>query len=152
MVFIFPPYAVIFIAGLLISITLSIIAWGRRPAPGALLFALFVLAGAAWCFFWILEIGSPLISSKVLWAKLENIGILATGVLWLAFVLDYTGNPWWRRPRNLILLSAIPVITLLLVWTNEWHGWYYSNIYNSTGTFGEVTVWQHGPWFWLSSV
>jgi len=152
MVFIFPPYTIIFIAGLLISITLSIIAWGRRPAPGALLFALFVLAGAVWCFFWILEIGSPLISSKMLWARLENIGILATGVLWLAFVLDYTGNPWWRRPRNLILLSAIPVMTLLVVWTNELHGWYYSDIYNITTTFGEVTVWQHGPWFWISSV
>ena len=152
MVFNFPSYTVIFVAGLLISISLSIIAWNRRPAPGAALFALFVLAGAVWCFFWILEIGSPLISSKILWAKLENIGILATGVLWLAFVLDYSGNCWWRRPRNLILLSAIPVMTLLGVWTNEWHGWYYSNIYNITSSFGEVTVWQHGPWFWISSV
>jgi len=152
MVFIFPPYTVIFIAGLLISVVLSIIAWNRRPAPGASLFALFVLAGAVWCFFWILEIGSPLIANKILWARLENIGILATGVLWLAFVLDYTGNPWWRRPRNLILLSAVPVMTLLGVWTNELHGWYYSDIYNIANPFGEVTVWQHGPWFWLSTV
>ena len=151
MVFIFPPYTIIFVAGLLISITLTIIVWNRRSAPGALLFALFVLAGAVWSFFWILEIGSQLISSKILWAKLENVGILATCVLWLAFVLDYTGDPWWRRPRNLMLLSAVPLITLLLVWTNEWHGWYYSNIYNITGAFGEVTVWQHGFWFWISS-
>jgi len=152
MVFIFPPYTAIFIAGFLISITLCIIVWNRRPAPGAMLFALFVLAGAVWSFFWILEIGSQLISSKILWAKLENTGILATGVLWLAFVLDYTENPWWRRPRNLILLSAIPAISLLLAWTNEWHGWYYSDIYNITNSFGEVTVWQHGFWFWISSV
>ena len=152
MVFIFPPYTIIFIAGLLISITLAIIVWNRRPAPGALLFALFVLAGAIWSFFWILEIGSPLLGSKILWAKLENIGILSTGVLWIAFVLDYTGNPWWRRPRNLILLSMAPLITLLLVCTNEWHGWYYSNIYNINTSFGEVTVWQHGWWFWVSSV
>lgn len=152
MVFIFPPYTIIFIAGLVISVTLSIIAWGRRPAPGASLFALFVLAGAVWCFSWILEIGSPLIGNKILWVKLENIGILATGVLWLAFVLDYSGNPWWRRPRNFILLSAVPVLTLLGVWTNELHGWYYSDIYNIAGSFGEVTVWQHGPWFWLSTV
>jgi len=152
MAFIFPPYTVIFVAGLLISVVLSIIAWNRRPAPGAVLFALFVLAGAVWSFFWILEIGSQLLSSKILWAKLENIGILATGVLWLAFVLDYSGNPWWRRPRNLLILSAVPLITLLMVWTNEWHGWYYSDIYSINGALGEVTVWQHGPWFWVSAV
>jgi PAS domain S-box-containing protein len=152
MAFIFPPYTVIFVAGLLISVVLSIIAWNRRPAPGAVLFALFVLAGAVWSFFWILEIGSQLLSSKILWAKLENIGILATGVLWLAFVLDYSGNPWWRRPRNLLILSAVPLITLLMVWTNEWHGWYYSDIYSLNGALGEVTVWQHGPWFWVSAV
>lgn len=115
------------------------------------MFALFVLAGAAWSFFWILELGSQLLSDKILWAKLENVGILATGVLWLAFVLDYTENPWRRRPRNLVLLSAIPVISLLAAWTNEWHGWYYSDIYNITGSFGQVTVWQHGFWFWVSA-
>jgi PAS domain S-box-containing protein len=151
MVFIFPPYTVVFVAGLLVSVILTAIVWNRRPAPGALLFALFVFAGAVWSFFWILEIGSPLISSKILWAKLQNIGILSTGVLWLAFVLDYTGNPWWRRPRNLVFLSSVPLISLFLVWTNEWHGWYYSDIYSITNSFGEVTVWQHGFWFWVSS-
>ncbi len=39
----------------------------------------------------------------------------------LIFVLEYTGRSSWLRPRLLLLLFALPVISLLLNWSNPWH-------------------------------
>jgi PAS domain S-box-containing protein len=152
MLFDFPPYTHVFNISFVISIVLLVIAWKRRPAPGALTFAIFILSSSIWLFFGILEIGSIEIADKIIWVKLENLGIALTGLLWLIFVLDYTRNPWGRHPRNLILLSIIPVMTLLVVWTNELHGWYYSDVSIVQSSFGEVAAWQHGFWFWISAI
>ena len=124
-----PAFTLIYFAGLIISIITAAVVFKRRPAPGALPFALFVTSGTIWSFFWMLELSSVNIADKIIWAKLEYLGIATTGVLWLFFVLDYTGRIWWRKPRNMLLLGAIPLVSLAVVWTNEWHHLFWSNIY-----------------------
>jgi PAS domain S-box-containing protein/putative nucleotidyltransferase with HDIG domain len=147
MEFNFPPYSIIFFGGFLVSLAASIIILKRRPAPGALPFALFVLSGAVWSLAWVLETGATEIASKILWAKIEYIGIVSTGVLWLLFTLDYSGYRKWNEPRFFLPLAVIPLATLIIVWTNEWHGWFWSDIYTVRGPLGDVTVWTHGLWF-----
>jgi PAS domain S-box-containing protein/putative nucleotidyltransferase with HDIG domain len=152
MEFNFPAYSIVFFAGFLVSIAVMIIILKRRPAPGALPFALFVFSGAVWSLALILEIGATEIASKILWAKVEYLGIISTGVLWLTFTLDYSGYRKWKSPRYFIPLGLVPLSTLIVVWTNEWHGWFWSDVYLASRSLGTVIVWEHGFWFTLFSV
>ncbi len=143
-----PVYSIVFYAGLILSIITAATIWKRRPAPGALPFALFILAEIVWTFFWILEISSVNLADKIIWAKIEYFGITSVNVLWLFFTLDFTGFKWWRKGLFPVLIGIIPLITLLLVLTNDWHHLYWSQVYvTANPVFGSVTIWEKGFWF-----
>ena len=82
-------------------------------------------------------------------ANLEYIGIATVPFAWLAFALQYTGREGRLTGRNLALLSALPLVTLLLAWTNEAHGLIWSSTRLSEGgPFPALEV-DHGAWFWV---
>jgi len=145
----FPSFAWIFLFGGLLCLALGGAALHRRQSPGAIPFALFTFTVAVWLFGRVLEAGAVEFSAKVLWGRIEWFGIPFTGVLWLIFALEYAGYHWWKRPRNLILLWVLPVVSIAMVWTNDWHRLLWPNILPSPGTGGAILEWQHGPWFWL---
>ncbi len=69
-------------------------------------------------------------------------------ISWLAFALQYTDREGQLTPRNLALLSALPLVTLLLAWTNEAHGLIWSSRLSEGGPFPALEV-DHGAWFWV---
>jgi PAS domain S-box-containing protein len=142
--------AIFFIVGILAFFLCGVI-WLRRPAPGASLFSMFMLLWAFWAFLSGLELGAIKYSSRIFWAKMEYVGIVVSGIVWLLFVLDYIGSQRWRRPNHVLPLFIIPLLTLVIVWTNEIHGWNWSKIYSANGLFGPTLIFEHGFWFWIQS-
>jgi len=131
------------------SAVLAAFLWRRRPAPGARAATVLMLAVMQWSFFYLLELGTVGREIQLLWLRLEYLGIVTVSVAWVAFALDYTGRRKWLTPRNLALLSILPLVTLLMVWTNESHGLYYQQV--SLGQSGPFTVLvlTFGPWYWV---
>src|SRR5215203_6678393 len=77
------------------------------------------------------------------------LGIATVPISWLAFALQYTDREGQLTPRNLALLSALPLVTLLLAWTNESHGLVWSSTrLGQGGPFPALEV-DHGVWFWV---
>jgi PAS domain S-box-containing protein len=132
-----------------LALILAVVVWARRPSPGAALFSIFILMWAAWTFLSGLEVGALENTTKIFWAKMEYLGVVGSGVVWLSFVLDYIGSGWWKRPRHFIPLFIIPLVSLVIVWTNELHGWIWPDIYPADGNFGPSLVYEHGFWFWI---
>lgn len=149
MEFKFPAYSIFFLTGFLVSVIVTIIVWKRRSAPGALPFALFILSGLIWSIAWMLEMGSSALGDKILWAKMAYLGKSVSATLWLTFILEYSGFTWWRQPRYLCLFSIVPLLALIVVWTNDWHYWFWSNIYIVYTDAGKEIVWEYGPLFWI---
>jgi PAS domain S-box-containing protein len=149
MLFDFPIYSLVFFIGACLGVYLACVTHRRRPSPGSVPLTLFILAVTLWVFAYGLEMGSLAISDRILWAKVEYCGIVFTGLAWLCFALDYTGNRIWKTPAFVIGMGFIPVISLIMVWTNDWHGWVWSSIYPITGAQGFQLKWEHGFWFWL---
>ena len=80
--------------------------------------------------------GSSDLSAKILFDALEFLGIVCIPAAWLALTLCYTGREKWLSPRNLALLTVEPVITVLLVWTNGFHGLIWGDVgLDTSGTF-----------------
>ncbi len=133
-------------------ITLALFTWQRRWVRGARPAMKFLLAVSIWILGYAVELALPSMGAKLLAAKLEYIGIVATPVTFLSFALDYTGHSWQLNRRRSLLLSVIPAITLLLVWTNELHGlvWRSMRLVELT-SFTALDV-SYGPWFWIHTL
>ncbi len=50
-----------------------------------------------------------------------------------------------------MLLTVIPVITLIGVFTNEWHGWIWPSVQLVDQPTGTTAVFDHGWLFWISA-
>jgi PAS domain S-box-containing protein len=143
------PYTLPLIISAAISAALALFAWRRRPVSGATPVALLMLAVAQWQLGYALELASADLPSQLLWAKVEYLGMVMVPVAWLAFVFQYTGRERWLARRNLALLAIEPLVTLLLVWTNDLHGLIYSNIrLDTSGSFSVLSL-AFGAWSWV---
>src|SRR6266849_2493648 len=129
----FIPYVLPVVASAVVSAALALAAWHRRPAPGATSFCLLMLAVAQWALGYALELASPDLPITLFWDNISWLGAVSAPALWLAFALQYTGRARWLSGRNMLLLAIEPLITLLLVWTNDLHGLINSTIRLDTG-------------------
>jgi PAS domain S-box-containing protein len=128
----------------------TVLAWRQRPRPGATAFAVAMLAATWWVTTSALGLFTTDAALRVFLAKIEWAGIVAFPVAWLAFALAYTGRDEWLTPTRLAVLSAVPVVTLVLALTN---GVGHSLVYADTRfeSFGSVSLLYRtfGPWFWI---
>lgn len=151
MSWVFPPYAAVLILAGALALLFAWASWHRHPAPGAVFFAIFMLAMADWALFRALEAMAVEPWAKVLWSKFQYPGMAGAGALWLLFACDFTGSNRWMNARNLGLLSIVPVATLVLAFTNEWHGLIWSNI-GPDPMRSDILVYDHGAAFWATAV
>jgi diguanylate cyclase (GGDEF)-like protein/PAS domain S-box-containing protein len=125
-------------------------AWHFRKFVGAKPFAGLMVAVAIWCLGYGFEIAAPGFSSKLWWAKIQYLGIVSVPLFWLVYTIDFTGNSWWLSFSIQRLLLIFPSITLLLAWTNEWHGLIWKEIQvNTHGPANNLSI-VYGAWFWVN--
>jgi signal transduction histidine kinase len=107
-------------------------------------------ASAEWSVFYALEMLSSSIPAKITWDKLEFLGIVAIPVAWYAFTREYAGRQKRLTFRTAALLATIPLITVLLAFSNEAHHLIYTEIkVVSVGEFSLLTE-SYGAWYWVS--
>lgn len=134
------------IAGILSVLTAIGVFW-RRASPGSLPFTYLLLALAIWSLATVFEASATQIADKVYWSKWQYIGIVSIAPFWLYFVADFTGwKKFYENPyRHLIWL--IPLATLVLAFTNEYHGLIWTDVYIPPGSEGYVAIYKHGIGF-----
>lgn len=137
-----------FLAGLT-SILVAFYLWRRRSTPAAKTLLILMAATAEWAFLSALHKVSPDLSTKILIAKMQYIGIVTVPPALLVFVLQYTGRERWLTNRNLILLTILPVITLGLAWTNEFHKLIWERTWIDFSGSIPIGVYDYGPFFWI---
>ncbi|MCA9896651.1 MAG: PAS domain S-box protein [Ardenticatenaceae bacterium] len=99
----------------------------RQSSPGSSLFALMSLFVALYAITYSFELLSSTLDWIWFWVKLEYVGIVSIPVTLLLFTLVYTEQNQWVSRRSVALLFVVPLIVLLLVWTNLWHGLFYTS-------------------------
>jgi len=151
MAYSFPPYTLIFIMGGLLALLFAAITWIRRHTPGTLPFSIFLIAVAICPVTNAFATGTVAYEDKVFWAKVMYFGVLNIGAMWFSFTSDYAGSRWWKKARNLLLLYSLPLISLPVIWTNELHGWFWSNSSPSADAGEAIPVYHHGFWFWIQA-
>ncbi len=125
------------------------VAWKRRRLPGGYAFLALALATFEWTLGYGLELGAPSLSVKLLLTDLQYLGISTVPVAWFVFALQYTHHGKWLTARRLIGLVAVPAVTVLLLWTNDYHALMQENVVlDVSGPFPAISK-TYGPWFWV---
>ncbi|MCA9970448.1 MAG: GAF domain-containing protein [Anaerolineales bacterium] len=138
------------LSGAFITILLAAYAWQRRRAAGALPFAWLMLAVTSWSLGYAVELGGQTLAVLQLGNALAHTGITAVSYFWLWFAWAYTGRRRRLQRRSLILLALIPVLTLLLIWTNPLHGLIWRSVrVTRVGDTLLLAITARGPWFWV---
>ncbi len=129
---------------------LTLYSWHRRMAPGAKMYAMFMAAMVVYILCYTLEYIAADLATKIFWSKIEYLSPAIVPLAWLGFSLEFTKRKRCLSGLRLALLSVIPAITLLLVWTNEYHGLIWNVIPPEVGVpFRIMLVSVYGTWFWV---
>ncbi len=112
----------------------------------AFIFGLFMLVVAGWSLTHVGALSTASVAWQLRYTQLSYVAVVSTPVLWLTFAFVYTDRREWLSARRVALLSAVPALTLVIVFTAEHHSLLYASI--AAGTFdGRPTlVTEPGPW------
>jgi diguanylate cyclase (GGDEF)-like protein len=144
------PYSVVLSVTAIVAAYLSVIVWNRRSAPGARPLALINVAAALWALTYALMWASTKQRSEIFFLNATYIGVVVIPTAYLVFVLQFSGNENWLTYRRLALLYMEPVLTIILVWTNPFHQFFYTGFSQVKNGSFIVLHWERGFWFWVN--
>ncbi len=142
--------------GFLINYAIAVYALAKRNHIKTTLFSFYMFALAWWSFFKVLQTLVVAEELKYSLLRLQYIGITTVPVLWLLFVMAAAETGFKRQGTGLFLsrflLFLVPVFTLVTVWTNHLHGFFWKTVESASrgGLFLLETEW--GPGFWIHTV
>jgi PAS domain S-box-containing protein len=149
MEFQFTRYVIPLVLGLIISVTLVVVMWRRRPGVGIMSFVVLMLGVTEWTLGNLLELSLTDFQLKVLLSNLQYIGITTAVAGWFTLSLEYTGRQRWLTRRTVALLFIEPVATLAFALTNDLHHLFRTSVVlDTSGGFAVLAVTQ-GPAFWV---
>jgi len=143
------PYTGALVGAAVVSATVGLFVWRRRNVAPTRAFPFLMFALSWWSLTYGLEVASTDSAGMRFWLRIEYVGIVAVPVLWLLFAAQYAGKAIWLTPRRVLLAFFVPLITVLLVATNELHHLYYlSTTLDSSGALPVLAL-TSGPAYWL---
>jgi PAS domain S-box-containing protein len=145
----FMLYSAALLVAAVISAAAAFAAWRRRDAAGGLPLALLMAAVAEWSLAFALEAAAIGVPAKVFWGKIQYLGVTSSPMFLLMFALEFAHLGRWLTRRRLVVLWIIPLVTLGLAATNEWHHLIWTSFTPSSLPGSNVIVYGHGPWFWI---
>ncbi|MDD5503028.1 MAG: histidine kinase N-terminal 7TM domain-containing protein, partial [Candidatus Thermoplasmatota archaeon] len=142
-------YAIALLLSAAISLALSLYVLRRRSAPGSKYFAFLMIAVAEWSIAAAFEAYFSDAGTKILLSKISYLGIASTPTFFILFALSHTRRGKATSRRNAALLCIMPVATIAMAFTNDFHGLLWSSF--SPGPAGtNILIYGHGAWFWIN--
>jgi PAS domain S-box-containing protein len=142
----YTPVILPYLLAAAITTGLGFYAWQHREGREAVVaYALMNFACALICTGEALSWLSGDAAGKYYGFMLAIPGYQSISLLWLVFAAQYVGFGDWLNRRRLVLLSFLPVVILVLSWTNHWHHLIWSELYVAHEHDLEVLVTRPGP-------
>src|SRR5262245_19448975 len=135
-----------------LSMLLASVMWRRRGAPGAMPLVTLTLGVAIWAVAYAISLAFVGLSVQVFWYNCAYFGIGLLPASWLIFALQYVSLGHWLTRRRLALLAIMPVWVLVMVWTNDLHHLFRTEVYLTDMGPYKVLVTTLGPAFWVHTL
>ena len=146
MTYTYTPYIWPFIGTIIMNLLMIFYILKNRRRNGGTAFIITLLFSSLWCVGTVMEINASDFESKLFWAKMGFPAYTFGPLAFLIMALQITDLQHWTNRKKIILLCIIPVITVILVWTNDFHRLIWQHVYMNTD--GTLTR-KWGLWFWV---
>jgi len=125
----------------------TIVVWQQsRTAAGTGSLIVLMLALSWWdityAVFWI---GAPG-PTHFFWMDITYIGVVIIPAAFLVFALQLAQLEDWLKPPILLALTIEPVLVLVLMWTDPWHGLFFAG----KRALNATLILDAGPVFWAN--
>ncbi len=123
----------------------------RQKSHLARYFFFVALCSFLYIFGYASELGSRSLANIRFWLTFEYFGLAFISSFWflLSWKLWYNHNP---RFRMIVVVFVIPAITLFLVATQEYHGFFYKSLSLAEVEGHYLVVIEKGPWYWVQII
>lgn len=133
-----------------ITFALALYASKNLRANGSTAYVLLMLSICIYSLGYAFELYNSTVEGIFLALKIEYFGIVALPVFWVILAVKYTGHGRRLTPFVYFLITIIPAITIVLVFTNNYHHLYYSKLeINNEGPFPLVAI-TKGIWYYIT--
>ncbi|MBK9781018.1 MAG: PAS domain-containing protein [Anaerolineales bacterium] len=145
------PLLLPWILSVILTFLMGLYAFRFRRNVATIPFIAMCFFASLWAFTYLFELGSTNLLVKLWSVKIGYIGVIGVPLSWLAFALAYSGRTEWLIKRNIQLALIFPIITYIVILTNEYHYWFFTEIGLQTDkTSGLILIKNPlGWWFWL---
>ncbi|MBN2238881.1 MAG: PAS domain S-box protein [Dehalococcoidales bacterium] len=134
---------------LLVSLVLLIFTWRRRQALGAKAMVGLAFGTFIWTLGYTLETHCSTLEGQLLFASIGHFGTISVPVAWFVFSVNFVFGKRIISGWKAVLLGILPVIFIVLIWTNNYHHlMWYDEYLSPSGPF-IVTKKTYGSWFWI---
>lgn len=141
-------YALALVIASLIAIGVAVGNWPRRSFRAGRALLLFLFCLSWWSFtyalFW-LRIPGP---TPFFWIDLTYLSVVAVPIALFAFALQFTGHGRYLTRLNISLFLVVPILTLVLLWTDPLHGLFFAG----KRVAGQGVIFDGGLGFYLNLV
>ena len=146
---IFNTYTVPLIISGIFMLAIALWVWQHQTTKGAKYLALLLVSCAVYAVGYAFEISSDHLEHVLFWLKIEYIGISGLPAFLILFAISYT-NPDIKLTKAVkTALFVIPVLTLLLMSTSDYHHFYFQAARMSQdGPFATV-IFDRGFFYWI---
>jgi diguanylate cyclase (GGDEF)-like protein/PAS domain S-box-containing protein len=129
------------------SIVLAFQLLPQLRIPGTKVVFLILVLSAIWVLGYSVELSSKDLEVMVFGDRIQILGIIFIPTLYLIFVVQYIGRLEWLQDRNIILFSFLPILFLVLIFLNSYHGliWGSHEVFGYNGLL--YLLQSYGPGF-----
>ncbi len=146
------PFSIPFLAAAVISIRFATVIWPRRKAPGAMPLFIHVIGLGVWsgatAAMWV----STSLHAQLFWLNFSSLGVLLTPLTFLLFSLQASHHEQLLNRRWLFLLAIEPLISLMLLWSNDYHHLVYGPVEMWTRHGLSELHWTPGPLYFIDTI
>ncbi|RPI86877.1 MAG: GAF domain-containing protein [Chloroflexi bacterium] len=132
-----------------LSFFTAVYTWRKRPMLGAVPFSYLMMALAIWLLASSQVIENSSLEYKVVWTRLSYLGIVIVPGSAFYLSLQYTRHRKWIKSPLRYLLAIEPLLVTILVWTNQYHHFFWKNIGVHQGDYFQSLQFENGPGFWI---
>jgi hypothetical protein len=123
----------------------------KRPLSGSSELGFMFLSVSLCSLFVSFETAALTVWLKFFFSKIAYPWTLLVPVFYLLFIYRITGNSRFRQIKQTLGLFLVPLITIIIMATNDWHHWYWSGS-TAIDPSTNMMLYKHGPVFYLGYV
>lgn len=132
----------------LIAAGISIFSFTKGYSKNHRNFTLMMLMIAEWSLAATFESAALKIESKILWSQIEYLGACSTAVFFLKYAFGFSKIRSQTLLNNFAIFWIIPVIIILLAFTNHYHHLIWTGFeWSPAGS--NILTYMHGPAFYV---